>query len=54
MYKTERSVQTDFETLTCFLQLTGTVLLLTIFECRSFDFFTKEEILLQVVYLTTF
>jgi len=54
VYKTERSVQTTFETLTCFLQLTGTILLLTIFEYQSFDLLTREDILLQAVYLRIF
>jgi len=54
VYKIERSVQTAFETLTCFLQLTTTILLLVIFEYPSFDFLTIEEILLETVHLRTF
>jgi hypothetical protein len=54
VYKIEPSVQTAFETLTCFLQLTSTLLLWIIFEYQSFDFLTIEEILLEAVYLRTF
>ena len=54
VYKIERSVQTAFETLTCFLQLTSTILLMIIFEYPSFDFLTIEEILLEAVHLRTF